>query len=86
MTGSSVFDYIHSADQAELAEQLGITLSEHGSRGGDVSPATSPAASDNQNHHHHHSSQHLLPASPCDDSSSGTRLAPSPNPHNPDGK
>ena len=26
MTGSSVFDYVHTADHAELAEQLGLTL------------------------------------------------------------
>ncbi|CAG0902110.1 unnamed protein product [Darwinula stevensoni] len=32
MTGSSVFDYIHAADQAELAEHLGISLG--GSGGG----------------------------------------------------
>ncbi|GIY06320.1 protein trachealess [Caerostris darwini] len=28
MTGSSVFDYIHQQDHAELAEQLGINLSQ----------------------------------------------------------
>lgn len=27
MTGSSVFDYIHHADHAEVAEQLGLSLS-----------------------------------------------------------
>ena len=26
MTGSSVFDYVHTADHAELAQQLGLTL------------------------------------------------------------
>ena len=26
LTGSSVFDYVHTADHAELAEQLGVTL------------------------------------------------------------
>lgn len=26
MTGSSVFDYVHVGDHAELAEQLGLTL------------------------------------------------------------
>ena len=26
MTGSSVFDYVHAGDHAELAEQLGLTL------------------------------------------------------------
>lgn len=28
MTGSSIFDYIHQQDHAELAEQLGINLSQ----------------------------------------------------------
>ena len=27
MTGSSVFDYVHAGDHAEIAEQLGLTLS-----------------------------------------------------------
>ena len=26
MTGSSIFDYVHQSDHAELAEQLGVTL------------------------------------------------------------
>lgn len=26
MTGSSVFDYVHTADHSELAQQLGLTL------------------------------------------------------------
>ena len=26
MTGSSIFDYVHQADHAELAEQLGVQL------------------------------------------------------------
>lgn len=29
MTGSSIFDYIHHGDHAEVAEQLGLTLSSH---------------------------------------------------------
>ena len=28
MTGSSVFDYIHHADHSEVAEQLGLVLSQ----------------------------------------------------------
>lgn len=31
MTGSSVFDYIHHADHVEIAEQLGLSLSNQGS-------------------------------------------------------
>ena len=26
LTGSSIFDYVHQADHAELAEQIGVTL------------------------------------------------------------
>lgn len=26
MTGSSIFDYVHQADHAEIAEQLGLSL------------------------------------------------------------
>lgn len=33
MTGSSIFDYIHQADHAEIAEQLGLSLTT-GSAGG----------------------------------------------------
>lgn len=33
MTGSSIFDYIHQADHAEIAEQLGLSLTS-GSAGG----------------------------------------------------
>jgi len=28
MSGSSIFDYIHHSDHAELAEQLGLVLSQ----------------------------------------------------------
>nr|CAG4651732.1 EOG090X0484 [Triops cancriformis] len=42
MTGSSIFDYIHAADQAELAEQLGLTLTSTGtSSGGGGASSTS---------------------------------------------
>ncbi|CAO1416359.1 unnamed protein product [Diamesa serratosioi] len=39
MTGSSIFDYIHHGDHAEVAEQLGLTLSSH-------TGMTSPSSSD----------------------------------------
>lgn len=39
MTGSSVFDYVHTADHAELAQQLGLTLASTGN-----SQATSSSA------------------------------------------
>ncbi|XP_040580762.1 uncharacterized protein trh isoform X3 [Lepeophtheirus salmonis] len=49
LTGSSVFDYIHQSDHAELAEQIGVTLAHQNSRisspgGGsdDSSSGTSP--------------------------------------------
>ena len=29
LTGSSIFDYVHTNDHAELAEQLGVTLANH---------------------------------------------------------
>lgn len=34
MTGSSIFDYIHQADHAEIAEQLGLSLTSGGGSGG----------------------------------------------------
>lgn len=37
MTGSSVFDYVHHQDHAEIAEQLGLSLS---STAGMASPAS----------------------------------------------
>lgn len=37
MTGSSVFDYVHHQDHAEMAEQLGLSLS---SSAGMASPAS----------------------------------------------
>ena len=36
MTGSSVFDYIHHQDHAEMAEQLGLSLAQ----GGVASPSS----------------------------------------------
>lgn len=44
MTGSSVFDYIHQADHSELAEQLGLGLTQLGQ--GMASPAPSSAGSE----------------------------------------
>lgn len=43
MTGSSVFDYIHQQDHAELAEQLGIT--HNSSSGSQLSSSPLPPAS-----------------------------------------
>lgn len=40
MTGSSVFDYIHQADHAELADQLGLSLSSGAQSGGLASPSS----------------------------------------------
>lgn len=31
MTGSSIFDYVHHSDHVEIAEQLGLSLSNQGS-------------------------------------------------------
>ena len=44
MTGSSVFDYIHQSDHAELAEQLGLGLA-HGSGASVPSPASEDGSS-----------------------------------------
>lgn len=43
MTGSSVFDYIHQADHSELAEQLGLGLTQGQ---GMASPSPSSAGSE----------------------------------------
>lgn len=40
MTGSSIFDYCHAGDHAEIAEQLGLSLSTSGSQGGLASPSS----------------------------------------------
>lgn len=41
MTGSSVFDYVHTADHAELAQQLGLTLATNQTHQSASSSATS---------------------------------------------
>lgn len=41
MTGSSVFDYVHTADHAELAQQLGLTLATNQAHQSAGSSATS---------------------------------------------
>jgi neuronal PAS domain-containing protein 1/3 len=46
MTGSSVFDYIHQGDHAELAEQLGLSLSSTHGGGGSSSGVNSPSSTD----------------------------------------
>ena len=43
MTGSSIFDYIHQGDHAEIAEQLGLSLS---SQSQPSSGMTSPSSND----------------------------------------
>ncbi|CAL4062085.1 unnamed protein product, partial [Meganyctiphanes norvegica] len=48
MTGSSVFDYIHTADHMELAEQLGVTLATGQPLPSPNSTASSDDASTNQ--------------------------------------
>ncbi|CAK1593720.1 unnamed protein product [Parnassius mnemosyne] len=40
MTGSSIFDYVHQNDHAEIAEQLGLSLAGRGSTTGLNSPAS----------------------------------------------
>lgn len=39
MTGSSIFDYIHQGDHAEIAEQLGLSLTSSGVAGAGSGPA-----------------------------------------------
>ncbi|XP_058987665.1 protein trachealess [Musca domestica] len=39
MTGSSIFDYIHQGDHAEIAEQLGLSLTSGGINGSSSGPA-----------------------------------------------
>lgn len=46
MTGSSIFEYIHQADHAEVAEQLGLTLSSYTGMG---SPSSSDEATGTMN-------------------------------------
>lgn len=40
MTGSSIFDYVHQADHAEIAEQLGLSLAGRSGGTGLNSPAS----------------------------------------------
>lgn len=40
MTGSSIFDYVHQADHAEIAEQLGLSLTGRPGQAGLNSPAS----------------------------------------------
>lgn len=40
MTGSSIFDYVHASDHAEIAEQLGLSLAGRSSGAGLNSPAS----------------------------------------------
>ncbi|XP_013139697.1 PREDICTED: protein trachealess isoform X2 [Papilio polytes] len=40
MTGSSIFDYVHQSDHAEIAEQLGLSLAGRGGGAGLNSPAS----------------------------------------------
>ena len=42
MTGSSIFEYVHQADHAEIAEQLGLSLA----NGSNTSGMTSPTSND----------------------------------------
>lgn len=39
MTGSSIFDYVHQGDHAEIADQLGLCLS-NAQTGGLASPSS----------------------------------------------
>lgn len=40
MTGSSIFDYVHQSDHAEIAEQLGLSLTGRPGQTGLNSPAS----------------------------------------------
>lgn len=40
MTGSSIFEYVHQADHAEIAEQLGLGLASEGSASKTASPSS----------------------------------------------
>lgn len=44
MTGSSIFDYVHTADHAEIAEQLGLSLTSAGGGGGGSGGLASPSS------------------------------------------
>jgi neuronal PAS domain-containing protein 1/3 len=47
MTGSSIFDYVHQADHAEITEQLGVSLSSQPSGSGISSPIGSEEGTSN---------------------------------------
>lgn len=44
MTGSSIFNYIHQGDHSEIAEQLGLTLTNQSPQ--NASGMTSPSSTD----------------------------------------
>lgn len=41
MTGSSIFEYVHQADHAEIADQLGLSLANGSQNNGMTSPTAS---------------------------------------------
>lgn len=45
MTGSSIFDYVHQSDHAEIAEQLGLSLTNGGIAAGGNGSGTTGLAS-----------------------------------------
>lgn len=47
MTGSSIFDYVHHGDHAEVAEQLGLSLSSNQSM---ASPSSGASDEGGTNH------------------------------------
>lgn len=47
MTGSSIFDYVHHADHAEVAEQFGLSLSSNQSM---ASPSSGASDEGGTNH------------------------------------
>lgn len=47
MTGSSIFDYVHQNDHAEIAEQLGLSLAGRGGAG-----LSSPASGSEEGSQH----------------------------------
>lgn len=49
MTGSSIFEYVHQADHAEIAEQLGLSLASGNSNSGMTSPTSSDEATGTNN-------------------------------------
>lgn len=65
MTGSSVFDYVHVADHAELAQQLGLTLASTNSQAASGSSSTAAASAS-------HQQLPLSPASPSGSIDDGT--------------